>query len=88
MWFSLIKLELRMSFRLWDSPDSWPNSFNQQAYKKHYSAFDGDAAGLRASVRVDLILEEGMNVKVLSLMEKTDSFAKKISWWFSGLSGR
>jgi DNA primase len=27
--------------------------------------FDGDAAGLRASIRgIDLILEEGMNVKV------------------------
>jgi DNA primase len=40
--------------------------------KKHYSAF-GDAAGLRASVRgIDLILEEGMNVKVCTfLMEKT-----------------
>jgi DNA primase len=33
--------------------------------KKYHSAFDGDAAGLRASVRgIDLILEEGMNVKV------------------------
>jgi DNA primase len=32
------------------------NSFNQQANKKHYGSFDGDAAGLRASVRgIDLI---------------------------------
>jgi DNA primase len=42
--------------------------------------FDGDAAGLRASVRgIDLILEEGMNVKVCSFPdgEDPDSFAKK-----------
>ncbi len=42
--------------------------------------FDGDAAGLRASVRgVDLILEAGMNVKVCSFPdgEDPDSFAKK-----------
>jgi DNA primase len=41
--------------------------------------FDGDAAGLRASVRgIDLILEEGMNVKVCSFPdgEDPDSFAK------------
>ncbi|MFT6749304.1 MAG: DNA primase [Flavobacterium sp.] len=43
--------------------------------------FDGDAAGLRASLRgIDLILEEGMNVKVCSFPdgEDPDSFAKKI----------
>ncbi len=42
--------------------------------------FDGDAAGLRASVRgIDLILEEGMNVKVCTFPdgEDPDSFAKK-----------
>jgi DNA primase len=42
--------------------------------------FDGDAAGLRASLRgIDLILEEGMNVKVCSFPdgEDPDSFAKK-----------
>jgi len=41
--------------------------------------FDGDAAGLRASVRgIDLILEEGMNVKVCTFPEgeDPDSFAK------------
>jgi len=41
--------------------------------------FDGDAAGLRASLRgVDLILEEGMNVRVCSFPEgeDPDSFAK------------
>ncbi len=41
--------------------------------------FDGDAAGLRASIRgIDLILEEGMNVKVCSFPdgEDPDSFAK------------
>lgn len=43
--------------------------------------FDGDAAGLRASLRgIDLILEEGMNVKVCSFPdgEDPDSFAKKM----------
>lgn len=42
--------------------------------------FDGDAAGLRASIRgVDLILEEGMNVKVCTFPDgdDPDSFAKK-----------
>ncbi len=41
--------------------------------------FDGDAAGLRASIRgIDLILEQGMNVKVCSFPdgEDPDSFAK------------
>lgn len=42
--------------------------------------FDGDAAGLRAAIRgIDLILEEGMNVKVCTFPEgeDPDSFAKK-----------
>lgn len=41
--------------------------------------FDGDAAGLRAAIRgIDLILEEGMNVKVCTFPEgeDPDSFAK------------
>lgn len=41
--------------------------------------FDGDAAGLRASIRgIDLILEQGMNVKVCAFPEgeDPDSFAK------------
>ncbi len=45
--------------------------------------FDGDAAGLRASIRgIDLILEEGMNVKVCAFPdgEDPDSFAKKTSY--------
>jgi DNA primase len=45
--------------------------------------FDGDAAGLRASVRgIDLILEEGMNVKVCTFPDgdDPDSFAKKHSY--------
>ena len=45
--------------------------------------FDGDAAGLRASLRgIDLILEEGMNVKVCAFPdgEDPDSFAKKTSY--------
>ncbi|WP_299895422.1 DNA primase [uncultured Aquimarina sp.] len=42
--------------------------------------FDGDAAGMRASIRgIDLILEQGMNVKVCSFPdgEDPDSFAKQ-----------
>lgn len=42
--------------------------------------FDGDAAGLRASIRgIDMILEAGMNVKVCSFPDgdDPDSFAKK-----------
>jgi len=45
--------------------------------------FDGDAAGLRASIRgIDLILEAGMNVKVCSFPdgEDPDSFAKNNSF--------
>ncbi|MCK0129919.1 DNA primase [Flavobacteriaceae bacterium F08102] len=41
--------------------------------------FDGDAAGMRASLRgIDLILEQGMNVKVVTFPEgeDPDSFAK------------
>ena len=44
--------------------------------------FDGDAAGIRASLRgIDLILEQGMNVKVVTFPngEDPDSFAKKHS---------
>jgi len=44
--------------------------------------FDGDAAGLRASIRgIDLILEEGMNVRVCTFPdgEDPDSFARKNS---------
>ena len=42
--------------------------------------FDGDAAGIRASIRgIDLILEQGMNVRVCSFPdgEDPDSFAKQ-----------
>ena len=45
--------------------------------------FDGDAAGMRAAVRgIDIILEEGMNVKVCTFPdgEDPDSFAKKNSF--------
>lgn len=44
--------------------------------------FDGDAAGMRASIRgIDLILEQGMNVKVVTFPEgeDPDSFAKSHS---------
>ena len=44
--------------------------------------FDGDAAGIRASLRgIDLILEQGMNVRVVTFPngEDPDSFAKKHS---------
>jgi DNA primase len=45
--------------------------------------FDGDAAGLRASIRgIDLILEEGMNVKVCTFPDgdDPDSFARRTSF--------
>ena len=45
--------------------------------------YDGDAAGLRASIRgVDLILEQGMNVKVCTFPEgdDPDSFARKTAY--------
>jgi DNA primase len=45
--------------------------------------FDGDAAGIRASLRgIDLILEQGMNVKVCTFPdgEDPDSFAKQNSF--------
>lgn len=44
--------------------------------------YDGDAAGIKASFRgIDLILEEGMNVKVVLFPdgEDPDSYSKKIS---------
>ncbi len=44
--------------------------------------YDGDAAGIKASLRgIDLLLEQGMNVKVLLLPdgEDPDSFARKQS---------
>jgi DNA primase len=44
--------------------------------------FDGDAAGIRASLRgIDLILEQGMNVRVLMFPngDDPDSYAKKVS---------
>ncbi len=48
---------------------------------KHITVlFDGDAAGIRASLRgIDLILEQGMNVKVCTFPdgEDPDSFAKQ-----------
>jgi DNA primase len=45
--------------------------------------FDGDAAGMRAAIRgIDIILEQGMNVKVCTFPdgEDPDSFAKKNSF--------
>ncbi len=45
-------------------------------------AYDGDAAGINASLRgVDLLLEEGMNVKVLLFPDgdDPDSYSKKVS---------
>jgi DNA primase len=45
--------------------------------------FDGDAAGLRASIRgIDMILEEGMNVKICAFPDgdDPDSFARKTSY--------
>lgn len=42
--------------------------------------YDGDAAGIKASIRgIDLLLEEGLNIKVLLLPDgdDPDSFARK-----------
>jgi DNA primase len=44
--------------------------------------YDGDPAGIKASIRgIDIVLEEGMNVKIVLLPdgEDPDSFSKKIS---------
>ena len=44
--------------------------------------FDGDSAGIRASLRgIDLVLEQGLNVKVLTFpnQEDPDSYARKVS---------
>lgn len=44
--------------------------------------YDGDAAGIKASVRgIDIVLEEGMNVKIVLLPpgEDPDSYSKKLS---------
>ena len=50
--------------------------------KNIHILFDGDAAGIKASFRgIDLILAEGMNVKVVLFPdgEDPDSYAKKVS---------
>ena len=44
--------------------------------------FDGDSAGIRASMRgIDLVLEQGLNVRVLTFpnQEDPDSYARKVS---------
>src|SRR5512133_1064620 len=44
--------------------------------------YDGDAAGIKASIRgIDLVLEEGMNVKIVLLpdQEDPDSYSRKVS---------
>jgi len=44
--------------------------------------YDGDAAGIKASIRgIDLVLEEGMNVRIVLLPENEDpdSYSKKVS---------
>jgi len=44
--------------------------------------YDGDAAGIKASIRgIDLVLEEGLNVKIVLLPdgEDPDSYSKKVS---------
>ena len=44
--------------------------------------FDGDAAGIRASLRgIDLLLKEGMKVKVVTFPDgdDPDSYSKKVS---------
>jgi DNA primase len=44
--------------------------------------YDGDPAGIKASLRgIDIVLEEGMNVKIVLLPdgEDPDSYSKKLS---------
>lgn len=44
--------------------------------------YDGDEAGIKASIRgIDLVLEEGMNVKIVLLPDKEDpdSYSKKVT---------
>ncbi len=44
--------------------------------------YDGDAAGIKASIRgIDLVLEEGLNVRIVLLPDKEDpdSYSKKLS---------
>jgi DNA primase len=44
--------------------------------------YDGDAAGIKASIRgIDLVLEEGMNVKIVLLPDKEDpdSYSRKVN---------
>ncbi len=44
--------------------------------------YDGDAAGIKASIRgIDIVLEEGMNVRIVLLPdgEDPDSYSKKVS---------
>src|SRR5690606_31892653 len=44
--------------------------------------YDGDPAGIKASLRgIDLVLEEGMNVRIVLLPdgEDPDSYSKKVS---------
>ena len=44
--------------------------------------YDGDEAGIKASIRgIDLVLEEGMNVKIVLLPDKEDpdSYSKKVN---------
>jgi DNA primase len=44
--------------------------------------YDGDAAGIKASIRgIDIVLEEGLNVKIVLLpdAEDPDSYSKKVS---------
>ena len=44
--------------------------------------YDGDSAGIKASIRgIDIVLEEGMNVKIVLLPdgEDPDSYSKKVS---------
>ncbi|HEX2970470.1 MAG TPA: DNA primase [Bacteroidales bacterium] len=45
--------------------------------------YDGDAAGIKASIRgIDIVLEEGMNVKIVLLPdgEDPDSYSRKVSY--------
>lgn len=74
---------------VFNSVSSSGTSLTQQQIRliKRYTSnitilYDGDAAGIRASFRgIDLILEEGMNVKVVLFPDgdDPDSYSKKVS---------
>ena len=63
-------------------PDSRTYPTHWSLHQEHYCSHDGDAAGIKASIRgIDLILEEGLNVKVVLFpwWRWSDSYSRKHS---------